>query len=107
MNAFVKLATIELKLFLRDPFTLIFTFAYPFFVLFVLSNVFGNEPESPEESIQAWRGVGPTDYYVPAYVGLVIASIGLLAIPLRLAAYREQGVLRRFRASALTIWSVL
>jgi ABC-2 type transport system permease protein len=106
MLPFLKLAFIELKLFLRDPFTLIFTFAYPFFVLFILSNVFGNELET-EEDARVWRGVGATDYYVPAYVGLVITSIGLLALPLRLASYKEQGVLRRFRASALSIWSVL
>jgi ABC-2 type transport system permease protein len=106
MLPFLKLAFIELKLFLRDPFTLIFTFAYPFFVLFILANVFGNELET-EEDVRVWRGVGATDYYVPAYVGLVIASIGLLALPLRLAAYREQGVLRRFRASALSLWSIL
>jgi ABC-2 type transport system permease protein len=106
VQAFLKLTWIELKLFLRDPFTLIFTFAYPFFVLFILSNVFGNEIGN-EEDVRVWRGVGPTDYYVPAYIALVIASIGVLALPLRLTTYREQGVLRRFRASALTMWSIL
>jgi len=101
-----KLSWVELKLFVRDPFTLIFTFAFPFFVLFILASVFGNQLEN-EEDVRVWRGVGPTDYYVPAYVGLVFASIGLLALPLRLAGYRERGVLRRFRASSLPIWSIL
>jgi ABC-2 type transport system permease protein len=106
MAGVYRLTLIELKLFLRDPFTVIFTFAYPFFVLFVLANVFGNELQT-EEDIRVWRGVGPTDYYVPAYIGLVFASIGLLALPLRLAGYREQGVLRRFRASGLSLGAVL
>ena len=106
MRSLRKLAFVELKLFLRDPITLIFTFAFPFFVLFILAGVFGNEIEN-DEDIRVWRGVGPTDYYVPAYVGLVIASIGLLALPLRLAAYRENGVLRRYRASAVSIWAIL
>jgi ABC-2 type transport system permease protein len=106
MSALAKLTLVEMKLFLRDPLTLIFTFAFPFFVLFILAGTFGNELES-EEDFRVWRGVGPTDYYVPAYVALVIASIGLLALPLRLAAYRERGVLKRFRASALPLTSVL
>jgi ABC-2 type transport system permease protein len=106
MRSAIKLSLLEIKLFLRDPMTLIFTFAFPFFVLFILAGVFGNELEN-EEDIRVWRGVGPTDYYVPAYVGLVIASIGLLALPLRLASYRERGVLRRFRASAMPLASIL
>jgi len=106
MQSAIKLSVLEIKLFLRDPITLIFTFAFPFFVLFILAGVFGNELEN-EEDIRVWRGVGPTDYYVPAYVGLVIASIGLLALPLRLASYREGGVLRRYRASAMPLTSIL
>lgn len=102
----MKLSWVELKLFLRDPFTLLFTFAYPLFVLFILANVFGNQVEN-EDDVRVWRGVGPTDYYVPAYVALVLASIGLLAMPLRLAGYRERGVLRRLRASGLQVWVIL
>lgn len=107
MQSAIKLSLLEVKLFLRDPITLIFTFAFPFFVLFILAGVFGNELENNEEDIRIWRGVGPTDYYVPAYVGLVIASIGLLALPLRLASYRERGVLKRYRASAMPLSSIL
>lgn len=106
MKSLVRLTRVELKLFLRDPFTVLFTFAYPFFVLFILAGVFGNQLETPDDA-EVWRGVGPTDYYVPAYVSLVFASIGFLALPLRLAAYRERGVLRRFRASSLSVWTVL
>lgn len=46
-------------------------------------------------------------YYVPAYIGLVIASMGLIGLPVHLAGYRERGVLRRFRASGMPLWSVL
>jgi ABC-2 type transport system permease protein len=50
--------------------------------------------------------VGPTDYYVPAYIGLVMASIGLVSLPLRLATYREQGVLRRYRAAGMPLSAI-
>jgi ABC-2 type transport system permease protein len=97
-----KLSWIEAKLFVREPLTMIFTFAFPFFMLFVLAGVFGNEVDLTDpEAIEAWRGVGPVDYYAPAYVALVLASIGLIALPMRLATYRERGVLRRFHAAGM------
>jgi ABC-2 type transport system permease protein len=105
MKPLIKLTAVELKLFLRDPITVLFTFALPFFFLFILAGVFGNELEG-EEDFRIWRGVGPTDYYVPAYVGLVFASIGLLAMPLRLSGYRERGVLKRFKASSLPLSAI-
>ncbi|NNE72714.1 MAG: ABC transporter permease [Acidimicrobiales bacterium] len=106
MKALKKLTWIELKLFTRDPLSLVFTLALPLFFLIVLNGVFGNEPEvDPVEDV--WRGVGPADYYVPAYLGLVMAAIGVLSMPVRLASYRESGVLRRFRASAMPLWSIL
>lgn len=46
------------------------------------------------------RGV-TVDFYTPAYVALVVATVGVMFLPVHLAGYREQGVLRRFRASAL------
>jgi ABC-2 type transport system permease protein len=95
----VALATIELRLFLREPLTVLFTLAFPLVVLFVLSEVFGNMPDTPDDGVVAFLGVGPIDYYVPAYVVLVIASAGFISLPSHLAAYRERGVLRRFRAS--------
>lgn len=106
MTALRKLTWIELKLFARDPLSVVFTLALPVFFLVVLNGVFGNEPEvDPAEDV--WRGVGPADYYVPAYLGLVMAAVGVLTMPVRLASYRERGVLRRFRASSMPLWAVL
>ena len=99
---------VETKLFFREPLAVIFAFAFPFFVLFILSGVFGNEIEPQDsEDFEIWRGVGPTDYYVPAYVGLVMASVGLINMPVRLATYRERGVLRRFRAAGVPLFAAV
>lgn len=103
MSTLFKLTWVELKLFVREPVTVIFTLALPLIVLFVLAEVFGNTPD-PEGAI--FRGVGAVNYYVPAYVGLVIASIGLIGLPVHLAGYRERGVLRRLHASSLPLWSL-
>ena len=105
IRTLLKLTWVELKLFAREPVTMVFTFAFPIIVLFVLMEVFGNTPDQGGDMV-VFRGVGPANYYVPAYIGLVIASIGLISLPVHLAGYREQGVLRRFRASSVSIWSV-
>ncbi len=100
----LRMTWIELKLFLREPITVIFAFAMPVVILFVMGEVFGN---TPDPSGEVYRGVGAMDLYVPAYLGLVLASIGVLALPVHLAAYREHGVLRRFRASSVPLWALL
>ncbi|MBI5949954.1 MAG: ABC transporter permease [Chloroflexi bacterium] len=108
MKGVRKLAWVEVKLFVREPFALVVAFAFPFFMLFVLVGVFGNEVETTDpEAMRVWRGVGPSDFYVSTYVGLVVASAGLLTLPLRLAGYREAGVLRRYRAAGLSVTVVL
>jgi ABC-2 type transport system permease protein len=104
MRLLARLSWVEAKLFLREPLALIFTFAFPFFMLIVLAGVFGNDIDPTDaENLRVWRGVGPTDFYAPAYVALVIASVGLIALPVRMAGYRERGVLRRFRAAGLSL----
>jgi ABC-2 type transport system permease protein len=64
--------------------------------VYVLNGVFG-----AESSPQVWEGLPPVDFYTSAYVALVVATVGVLALPVHLSGYREQGVLRWFRASAL------
>jgi ABC-2 type transport system permease protein len=102
MRTLAKLTWVEMKLFSREPFTMAFTFALPIIVLFVMGGVFGNTV-NPE----VYRGVGAMDYYIPAYFGLVMTAIGIVALPVHLTTYRERGVLRRLRASSISVWSVL
>jgi len=101
LRALQTSAWIEAKLFVREPMTVAFTLVLPLLSLFVLGGVFGNTP-----SAKVYGGHGPLDFYVPAYIGLVWASVGLLALPVHLARYREDGVLRRLRASAAPRWAV-
>jgi ABC-2 type transport system permease protein len=65
-------------------------------ILYVLNGVFGRERDP-----SVYEGLPPVDYYTPSYVALVAATAGILSLPVHLAGYREQGVLRRFRASAI------
>ncbi len=94
----------EIVLFVREPVSLVFTLALPVVMLFVLGGVFG---DSPDPDGVVYRGVGAMTYYVPAYIALVVASVGIVSLPTHLAGYRELGVLRRFEASGVPAWAVL
>lgn len=102
MRFLIKSTVLELKLLAREPITVVFTLALPVIVLYVLGAVFGNTPNPAY-----YGGVGPMDFYVPAYVGIAIASMGVIGLPVHLAGYRERGVLKRFRASDIPIWSII
>lgn len=98
MGRTAKLTFVEIKLFLREPLTAVFALAFPMLILFVMAGVFGNTPD-PKGKV--WGGAGPMDYLVPGILGLVMAAIGFISLPLHLAGYRERGVLRRFRSSSV------
>jgi ABC-2 type transport system permease protein len=102
MRTLAKLTWVEIKLFIREPITVVFTLALPIIFLFVMGGVFGNTPNA-----DIYRGVGAMDYYMPSYYGLVMMAIGTVALPVHLTGYRERGVLRRFRASSFSVWAVL
>jgi ABC-2 type transport system permease protein len=99
MRTLAKLTWIEVKLFAREPVAVVFAFAFPLVVLLVLAGVFSE----PDTALGGFTGI---DYYVPGYLAVVIASVGLIGLPVHLAALRERGVLRRLRASSVSLASV-
>ncbi len=96
MSAFWRLTWTEAKLFLREPAAAFFTLAFPLLLLFIFGAIFGNEPS------QRFGGLGMMDISVPGYMGMIIANMGLMSLPAAVVAYREQGVLRRFRAAPIS-----
>lgn len=100
MRMLANLTWIELKLLLREPFAVVFTFAFPLITLVVISGVF--EADDP-----AFRSATPSDYYLASYIGVVIAAVGLIALSVHVAAYAERGILRRFHASSIPVGMVL
>jgi ABC-2 type transport system permease protein len=99
MRPLLRLAATEMKLFLREPMVLTFVFAFPVLTVLVLGGVF-------DEDDPNFEGALPSDYYVAAYIGVVIAAIGLVMLPVHLASYRERGVLRRFNVSRYPRWAL-
>ncbi len=46
--------------------------------------------------------MAPDDHYITGYVGVVLAALGLITLPVHIATNRELGVQRRFRASGVS-----
>jgi ABC-2 type transport system permease protein len=95
VRTILRLTALELKLLLREPGVLVGLVAFPAVTVLVLAGVFGSDPD-PD-----FGGVIPSEHYVVGYVGVVLASLGLVTLPSHLAAHRERGVLRRYRAAGL------
>jgi ABC-2 type transport system permease protein len=99
MRSLLRLAATEMKLLLREPMVLTFVFAFPVLTVLILGGVFDDDDPN-------FEGALPSDYYVAAYIGVVLAAIGLVMLPVHLASYRERGVLRRFDVSRYPRWAL-
>ncbi len=90
----------EWRLLLREPSAFFFTLVFPILLLLVFGGIFGNDPAD------GFDGVGPMDRSVPAYCVLIIGTLAIFNIPIQLAAYRENGVLRRLQATPIRAWMI-
>ncbi len=95
MRGLWKLISVQLKLFLREPIGAFFTLAFAPLLLILFGFIWGNDP------VPEFGGFGAMDVSVPAYMGLIVATVGLMSVPIATSAQRESGVLRRYRATPL------
>ncbi len=101
MQSLLKMTWLEVKLFLREPMGAFFTLIFPLMMLFLFGSIYGNEPTP------LFNGLGTIDISVPAYTAMIIATTGLLSLTITMAAYRENGVLRRLRTTPVSPLIVL
>lgn len=93
-----RLVLTELRLLLRDPFTLTFVLVFPIVSMLIIGGSFGTTPDEVFP-------VNPSHWYVASYFTVVIGATGLIMLPVHIASYRERGVLRRFAAAGFPRWS--
>jgi ABC-2 type transport system permease protein len=94
MSSLGRLIQIEARLFLRDPMSFTIGLLLPTVVLIGLGAV--PMLREPSEDMGGQRFI---DYFAPSTIVMAVGVIGLTNLPAVLAAYREQGVLRRMRAT--------
>jgi ABC-2 type transport system permease protein len=95
MLGFRKLTWVQAKLYLREPMAAFFTLLFGPSLLILLGAIFGNEPDP------MLSGLGYLDRSISGYMAMIIAIVGLTAVPISSAIRRESGVLRRFSATPL------
>ena len=101
MKSLLKMTWMEAKLFLREPVGAFFTLVFPLMMLFLFGSIYGNQPEA------MFGGQGTIDISLPAYTAMIIATTGLMSVTITMAAYRENGVLRRLRTTPVSPLVVL
>jgi ABC-2 type transport system permease protein len=90
-----KLTRMEALLYIREPMASFFTLVFPILLLVLFGSIYGNKPSL------FFGGRGTVDVSTPAYIGIIIGSTALMAIPIGLGTYRERGILRRLKATPL------
>ncbi len=101
MKSLMKMTWMEAKLFLREPVGAFFTLAFPLMMLLLFGSIYGNKPTP------LFNGRGTIDISVPAYTAMIIATTGLMGLTITMAAYRENGILRRLRTTPISPFAVL
>src|SRR5215470_13478672 len=89
MKEMRALIAIEAKLLFRDPISWLAAIALPSVVLLIFGSVFTPEPD-PALGGHRW-----IDLFVPSLLVITLGTLGVQTLPIRLATYREKGILRR------------
>lgn len=95
MRGFRKLTWMEFKLFLRDVAAAFVLLIFPLLMLVMMGAIYGNEP------IEIFGGLGIVDVTVPPFAGLQIAIGAIWILSEEVAVERENGVLRRLKATPI------
>jgi ABC-2 type transport system permease protein len=100
LKRYSKLTRAEFILYLREPSGFFFTLIFPLLLMMLFGSIWGNEP-FPGENF------GYIDFAVSAFIGMVILTTGISGLTTSIAAYREKGILRRFKAAPISPLLVL
>jgi len=95
-RSLMKMTWMEAKLFLREPVGAFFTLVFPLMMLFIFGTIYGNQPAAQS------GGQGAIDSLIPAFTAMIIGITGLMSTTIMMATYRENGVLRRLRATPVS-----
>ncbi|WP_117214480.1 ABC transporter permease [Allorhizocola rhizosphaerae] len=102
MSTLWKTTVVETKLFLREPKTVLLGMLLPTAILLLLGAI----PILREPSAE-YGGARFVDFWAPTALVMALGMLGLQHIPAAVAAYRENGVLRRMSTTPVHPATVL
>jgi len=86
------------KIFWRNPAAVFFTVMFPVVLLLIFGAVFG------DQTVAVDGGIETTTYYVPAILTLSAVSATMQTLAMSLVIAREDGRLKRGRATPMPAW---
>jgi len=89
----------QLRLYWRSRELAFFTFALPIIMFFLLGSVYGNDRLKSEHNV---RGA---DYLLSGMLGYGAIATGFAGLSIMLVIRRENGILKRVRATPLPAWT--
>ena len=86
------------KVFWRNPAAVFFSVMFPVILLLIFATIFG------DEIVEVNGGIETTTYYVPAIITLAVISATMQTLTMSLVIAREDGRLKRGRATPMPPW---
>ena len=90
----------DLKIFRRNPAALFFTAILPVIFLVLFVGIFGNQ------RLEEYGGARSATLQVPAFIALAVISAAFVSLAMGFTRMRENGVLKRVRATPVPAWIV-
>ncbi len=90
MKELSALIVSESRLLFRDPISWLAAIALPAAILLIFGSIFA--PHRPDPALGGLRWI---DTFAPSLVVIATATLAIQTLPIRLATYREKGILRR------------
>lgn len=94
MNEIRALIASEAKLLFRDQVSWVAAVILPAAILLIFGSIFA--PHRPDPALGGLRWI---DVFAPSLVVIATATLAIQTLPIRLATYREKGILRRLSAT--------
>lgn len=101
MSSFRVQLRSDLKVFVRNPAALFFTAILPVIFLTMFVAIFGNEPAGGD-----FGDIKISTLQVPAFIALAVVSASFVSLAMGLTNAREDGLLKRVRATPVSPWIV-
>jgi len=92
-------AQFDLRGFIRNRQARFFTLALPLIFLVIFTGVFGNDHIVP--------GVKASEYYVPGISAMAIIAASFINLVISITVLREEGILKRRRATPVPAWVLI